>query len=63
MVCVRVGGVSVSHPPAVVLHGRVIALGHPARSIALALVDTHFQPVPFILPRPKKQNAPRRLRC
>ena len=42
------------HPPAVVLHGRLIALAHSARSFALALVDTQFQSVP-LLPRPKKK--------
>ena len=36
--------------------------GHSARSFALALVDAQLQPVP-LLPRPKKQNAPRSLRC
>ena len=44
------------HPPAVVLHGRLIALAHSARSFALALVDTQFQSVPF-LPRPKKTRG------
>ena len=39
----------------VVLHGRLIALAHSARSFALALVDSHFQSVP-LLARPKKQN-------
>ena len=46
----------------VVLRGRLIALAHSATSFALALVHTQFQPVP-LLPRPKKQNAPRSLRC
>ena len=40
------------HHPAVVLHGRLIALAHSARSFALALLDTQFQSVP-LLPRPE----------
>ena len=62
MVCVRVVGLRVCHPSAVVLHGRLIALAPSARSFALALVDAQFQSVP-LLPRPKKQNAPRNVRC
>ena len=48
--------VSVCHPPAVVLHGRLIALAHSARYFALALVDTQFQSVP-LFPRPKKTKC------
>ena len=50
------------HSLAAVLHGRLVDLAYSARSFALALVDTQFQSVPF-LPRPKKQYAPRSLRC
>ena len=54
--------VSVCHPSAVVLYCRLIALAHSARSFALCLVDTKFQSV-HLLPRKKKQSAPRSLRC
>ena len=49
-------------PPAVVLRGCPIALAHSARSFSLALVDAQFQSVP-LLPRPKRQNDLRSLRC
>ena len=61
-VCVRVVGLRVCRPPAVVLHGRLVALARSARAFALALIDAQFQSVP-LFPRPKKQNAPRSLRC
>ena len=62
MVCVRVVGVRVCHPPAVVVDGRLIALAHSARSFGLAVVDAQFQSFP-LFPRPRKQNAPSCLRC
>ena len=43
------------HHPAVVLHGRLIALAHSARSFALALVHTQFRSV-SLLPRAKKNK-------
>ena len=43
------------HPPAVVLHGRLIASAHSASSFALALVHTQFQSVP-LSPRLKKNK-------
>ena len=42
------------HPPAVVLHGRLIALAHLARSFALALDDAHSNGFPFF-PVPKNK--------
>ena len=50
------------HPPAGVLHGRLIALAHSARSFARALVGTQIQSVVLLL-YPTKHNAPRNLRC
>ena len=44
----------ICNSPAVVLHGRLIALAHPAGSFTLALVDAQFQSV-SLLPRPKNK--------
>ena len=66
--CSRDDGVRAGHgsPCAILLlwfsMGRLIVLAQSARSFALALVDAHFQSV-SLLSRPKKQNAPRSLRC
>ena len=48
MICVRVVGL-VCHPPAVVLHGRLIVSAHSARSFALALFDGQIQSVHCII--------------